>query len=848
MLSRTFGSDSRGLATVLAGFMAGLAVGSLAAVRWSDRAPRPLRVYAALEGAIAAFTVISLPLFDLAGGAVDTVLAGHGLAAPVRTAALFSTSFVILLVPTFLMGATFPTLAALAADGSPLTLHLLYGANTLGAGVGALAGGFLLVPNLGFRRTLLVAASVNVAAALLALSLRPGPRARLVLPPPPDEPRPQTVEQASILAFLALSGAATMAYELVVARLTAMTFGSSVYAFALVIAAFLLGIGGGGIAYHVITTGSGARGRVPTRLPTLVSATGVAFIVLTYALGSLPRISFHLHAITAPRVGLTIATTMVTLSLMLLVPAMLLGATFPATLRALADRRRIGIGPATGIGTAVNTLGATAGAVASGFWLVPRIGLERLMVTAALATLIAGLLLAWSMAGARRAAPTALIGAGLLLLLLRPPWPLPLFADGLFRSHVAATDFASVEADVASQKLLFYRDGPAATVAVLESSDGIRSLRVNGKADASNNRLDLQTQLLLGHLPALLHPAPHAALVIGLGSGATAHALAEHPTVERVDVAEIEPAVAEAATFFADINLGVLTNPKVALHIEDGRRFVRHPPRHYDIIVSEPSNPWVAGVADLYTREHVAGVLRSLSPGGIFAQWIHGYDLDRRWIDATLATVASVFPYVSLWYTNTADFVVIAAREPLRIDLDRLRRRLVETPRIEAELGATGIFGPRASCSRFLLGNDSVRRLVAGAPVMRDDLPLLEYQAPFDLYRDDTSVANFNHFAAAADPCPVDTGPVPSRQEALEWLGLAAALQDTQAPILLPRAIAAFETSANLAPEIRTYLGWAKALVQAGDTESARQIARRALALDPEEMAREQLDTIIDLP
>ncbi|MFN7975161.1 MAG: fused MFS/spermidine synthase [Acidobacteriota bacterium] len=823
--TRVFGSATYAVGAVLAAFMAGLAIGSALAGRLAHQAVRPVRLYALLELGIAGWALVSYRLIAAGSSAADRILAP--LPPGLHTAGLFAASFALLLPPTVLMGATLPLLASLRSDasaGGP-SIQLLYGANTLGAAAGALAAGFLLLPRVGFQRTLVVSASLNVAAAAGAAWLG---RSRSPLSARPEALPAVSPDRAlarRVLVFLGASGAATMGLEVVLSRVAALTFGSSTYSYSIVLAAFLAGIGVGSALLH-----AGLRGAAPearTRaLGFLIGCAAIVIASLHAAVAELPRLSLELHHRLAARFDALELALFATALLGLLPLGILLGTTFPLSLDVLA--RCVPGGRGVGTGAAINTVGAAAGAIATSFWLLPALGMEWLLLLAA--TLLAALAIPIQLALPRDRFRLAFLALGAIAIpgyaVLAPGWRRAELAEGVFRTHADHASYEELEESLRASRLLYDRDGASSTVTVIQTSDGHKSLRVNGKADASTIIDDVQTQYLAGHLPALLHGAPRSALVIGLGSGSTAHALAVHPSIASIDVAEIEPRVVEAAAFFQEINHGVLEDPKVTIHREDGRRLVARARRRYDLIVSEPSNPWIAGVADLFTREHFAAVDRALAADGIYAQWLQGYSLSWPWIVAVLRTMQDVFPEVSVWFTNTGDFLVMASRRPLVLDLDRVRRVLYEDPAVAEDLDACRIEGARGLASRFLAGPDDVRALARDARILVDDLPLLEYEAPRDLAID-AAADNFTRFYRLARPCPVRSSPLPPAEEAVEW----RLLGDTaRHEYLVHTAIQAYARAADLDPTPTSFLKWAESVRLTGDDERAVALAIEGLS------------------
>jgi spermidine synthase len=287
---------------------------------------------------------------------------------------------------------------------------------------------------------------------------------------------------------------------------------------------------------------------------------------------------------------------------------------------------------------------------------------------------------------------------------------------------------------VASRELVFYREGINATVSV-ERSERLTSLKVDGKVDASNGA-DMPTQLMLGHLPIFLHQRPERVLIIGLGSGVTAGAVAQHPAVREIDVVEMEPAVVAASSFFVQENRGVLRDPRVRMVIGDGRNFVLANPKRYDVISSEPSNPWMAGVANLFSREFYQLARRRLADDGIMVQWVHGYSLFPRDLKMILNTFRRVFPHSTLWRAAPGDYLLVGAGSPLSLDYALVTRRIAGSATLREDMASLGWGSPLDLLTLFLLDEVALARFSGGAQENTDDTPLLEFAAPMALYAD----------------------------------------------------------------------------------------------------------------
>ncbi|MBI5366706.1 MAG: hypothetical protein HZA54_06690 [Planctomycetes bacterium] len=547
---------------------------------------------------------------------------------------------------------------------------------------------------------------------------------------------PLSPRHAALLALFAAAGFVSFLYEVAWTKILSLVFGSAVHAFALILAAFLLGLGLGSALLRRVLE----RARDPwlflAGLELVVGLSALAFLPLT---GLYPFAYLALFRLVDGAYGGLLACEFL-LALLALLPATLcIGATFPAVARIYA------VAPATlarrlGAAYAVNTVGAIAGSLAAGFWLVPTLGVYWTTVLGAGVNLLlaaVAVLLGAAPLPRRLALAAVPLAAGLVLIPLLPRWDPGLMTSGV---HTYAPVYLKAEGGMLAVKgrreLLYYKEGLNGFVTVEAERDRpqVRSLLVNGKSDAST-LTDMRTQMLLGHLPCLFHARPSSALVIGLGSGITVHSAALHP-VDVLDVVEIEDAVREASEFFVAENGGVLRDRRVRLHVDDGRNYVRASGRRWDVIVSEPSNPWLSGPSHLFTREAFAELRRALKPGGVIAQWIQCYALDEALGRTLVRTFTSVFPHVLLYADPLAlgDVILLGSEEPLTLDLPRLDERVARAG-VGAELRGLGLERPAALLGGLLLGEADVVRFGAGARLNTDDLPIVEFEAPRWLHR-----------------------------------------------------------------------------------------------------------------
>lgn len=745
MLGLVFGHTVFAVTTVLTAFMAGLGLGSWIFGRLADRQPRPLRLYGLLEIGIGAFCLLVpwlLPLIEIVYRALARAL---GLSFLAFSLAQFALVLLIFLPPTTLMGATLPILSRVFATDAGAVgrrVGLLYALNTLGAVVGTALAGYVLLPALGMRATLWLAAAVNLmvgAAIVLADRHLAG-----VAGPPSPSPTAADVPvapAASLIALgLAVAGAASMIYEVAWTRALSLVIGSSTYAFTAMLLAFLLGLALGSALFSRLF---GTRALGPAAFGAVQVGVAVAALGILPLFERLPDIVIRALAVSLSPAFVLVVEVALAVATML-APTLLIGAGFPCAVQAAA-RGTTRVGVDVGRLYALNTLGAIAGTIVAGFALVPLVGAQGAVKVAVALNLLLGL--AMLVAG-RHAVPrtrwpvVAVLGVAVVIGIVKmPAWNPAVMAAGAAvyaRQYSRFAGQGGLARATAESELLFYRDGLTATVSVHREGP-TTFLRVNGKTDASNG-VDMHMQLMLGHLPLLLHSNPRAVLVIGLGSGVTVGAVAAHP-VTRIDAVEIEPAVVQAAELFARENRGVLRDPRVHLAIGDARNVLLAGDRRWDVIVSEPSNPWIGGVATLFSEEFYALARSRLNPGGVMVQWVDGYAIRPEDFKMIVRTFRTAFPATSLWHAHgVADFILVGQLDPRAIDLARLQAAWEASPALREDFARIGLRQPAALMADFLLAEDDAARLTLGADLNTDDRLPLEFSAPRSLHRDLASV------------------------------------------------------------------------------------------------------------
>ena len=700
-LRLVFGSTTAASAAVLAIFMGGLGMGNALLGKRADTRRNPLAFYALLEALIAISVGLSPWLID-ASRAVYIALGGQmALGALGATGARLALTAFILLVPTLLMGGTLP--AAVAAvttpeDANRRAVAILYGVNTLGAVAGALTSTFLLLPALGTRLTLWSACVVNIGVSTCAWFLS---RQRLATAPTAESsaksstnassPEPPTLPVADgemlprpihVYATAAVAGFAFMLMELVWYRMLASILGGTTYTFGLILSVALLGIGMGGALYPVCF-----RGRQPSlRSLSLTCGLEALFLAIPFALGDrLAIAAAMLHE--SNRLGFLgeVLGWSAIAAVVVLPAAIVSGVQFPVLI-ALLGRGHKDVGRQVGTTYAFNTLGSILGSLAGGFGLIPLLSATGAWrsVTITLAGLCAYLALVAPRAARQDRYRLAPVGVGVLAVLLltftgpTAVWRHSDIGSGRARLPQPWTENARILWENQQRHgIVWEADGVEAGVAIAVESGF--SFMVNGKCDG-NAIHDASTQICLGLLPAALHPEPKTCCVVGLGTGETAGWLGKIPSVNRVDAVEIEPALDEMVRRCASVNGDVFHNPKVHVIYNDAREVLLTNRQTYDIIASEPSNPYRAGIANLFTREFYQAVDRRLNKGGLFIQWLQAYETDETTVFTVFATLKSVFKHVEIWRSKHDDMLLLCSNQPFSYTATGLRRRIAEEP------------------------------------------------------------------------------------------------------------------------------------------------------------------------
>ncbi len=751
-LSLLFGGSHLAVTTVLSVFMAGLALGSYLIGKRVDALRKPLKLYGLLEIGIAVFAVAFVLLMYL----YPVLYVPLARAAEDNSVYLSSIrvlfAVVAMIVPTTLMGGTLPVLSrfvSMRSGGLGGHLSFLYGFNTLGAVVGTLAAGFVLLPNFSLSVTVRVAIATNIFIGMMSLFLQKraaspvwdGEGGRDGQGEGSEKPLPHV---KLVLWGIGISGFCALGYEVLWTRVLSMVIGASVYGFTIMLVAFLTGIALGSKAFGLFLKMVPTACRGPLRSAVLFGCVqvviGLAALTVTYFLRDLPAHSIRIeNALFRTGVGQFEvrqgANFLVAFSHMFL-PAFFMGFAFPLAGKIRAEDGK-SAGGAVGEVLAYNTLGAISGAAISGFALIYLFGIERSLQLLTLVNVGAGLLIAssslgyrsirWGVAGATAAA-IAMIAAhpGLWRM-----WDPKYFAIYRLNTREAfATPFNMKDA-MENTDVLYYAEGAQATVSSIKVRGGYQAFITNGRIEASSHKEGIQCQYTLGHLPMLLNRRPRKVFVLGTGSGMTLGATSAHPGVEEIVLAEIEPKVIGVARTFSKYNHNVLDNPKLKIVFNDGRNYLMTTKEKFDVITADPIHPWFSGAGYLYTTEYFRLAAERLRPGGVVCQWLPIYELSVEDLKCVVRTFTENFKYTLLWLTRN-DAELLGSNDPIVIDEGELERRIA-VPGVMEDLKKVHMGSADDFLGYFVMGTEGMKAFGEGGVLNTDDNLHLEFSAPLSL-------------------------------------------------------------------------------------------------------------------
>jgi predicted membrane-bound spermidine synthase/tetratricopeptide (TPR) repeat protein len=911
MLSQIFGNTTYAIATVLSAFMAGLAIGSYWFGKIADRGKNDFLLYGLLEAGVGVYGFL-VPWFFVGAQKVYGPIFSLNESQPfLFNLFLFFLSFVLLVFPTLLMGATLPVLSrfyvrSFAQFGR--RVGDLYATNTLGAVIGCAMGGFFLIPVYGMRATVYVAAGVNmlIAAVIFIIDrLRdPEPVAAEAEAVARSQDAASAAAQGStyldwvLLGSFALSGFASLVYENAWTRSLTLVIGSSIYSFTTMLVTFLIGLALGGFIYARVLGNREARLSTFGLLELWVGLSALATIPL---FERLPLIFVRLLHGFGDTFSVFLYLQIFLSALVMFIPTILLGMTFPLVAR-LYTQSLYRVGSGVGSSYAANTVGAVLGAFAGGFILIPNIGVQNTIIFGVVLNLMIG---CWLLISDARLSflPRYALGLAVLVLAAIVPFKLKRWDPNILTSGVTIyndryealpSDSLRVE-EMRRDEVLFYREGLTTTVSVhkILGSDYIY-FKSNGKIDGSYG--DALSQLMTSYIAMMLHPKAETALTIGLCSGMSAKALATFKSLKDIEVIEIEPAMIEASKFFdrqsvrvdkfpagvsfpaeqgksrvwynaAEKRLyykgvmtdaertelmnrsqdkdyrgmidrlfrnarhsrhsSVLEDKRVRVIPTDGRNYILATPKFYDVITAEPSNPWIAGIANLYTREFYQVIKSKIKDDGIFAQWFHNYSMSPDDFRMVFRTFAEAFPHVSLWSMKESDFLLIGSKKEQVFDYPAVKAIFDNNEMLRSDLQYLGLSDVYAVQGFYRMGREGFLAFSKGARINTDDGAELEFSAPKNLRRATTELNRRIIAPFLVDTPPwLKNGPLPVPQ-AMHHFYMA---QSYAASVARNRALTELEEAIRLEPKNAKFqLLKMKILLEQDKSTEGAQAAFKAL-------------------
>ncbi len=728
ILALTLGNTAYATSTVLAVFMGGLALGAYFGGRLADKMlSKHLRLYGMIELSVAVLAPLVTYLLNIAPSLYANLIGAVSMDLFSLTVVRFLFSIVLLLLPCLLMGATLPAIIRYVKNYSapPELFAALYGINTLGAAAGSLFACFVGFTYIGLNATIFCAAAINMVIGVVAFLLE---KKSAEIPRPAEsaygENESSEVQSgeapkgALLLTLSALTGFTALCYEVLWIRMLTFYLGSLTYTFTTTVSTILLGLALGSFLYKRFLY---KDGEPASRTFTVFAATQYAAAAATAAaLFATPWLaSFRGAWLLAGESGFNnmggqLAYTVCMSAACLFIPATLIGALFPA-LGTMAVASKNNVATAVGRVYALNTIGCVVGSLAAGLLLIPSLGWFSSFLWILVISLVTGLL-ALSYGGTWKS-PRALA------------WSVP--------PLVAAIAFASIAHYKPplnpACKLLFYGEDSFGAVEIVDDPKLMegKTLVFNGSCLATTVPNSLRYMRLLGHLPVLLHPRPEKALVGCFGTGSTSGAIAIHPEVKHLDIVELSSMILKQNKLFAAENHDVLANPKVKAQVNDVRNYLLCTKEKYDVVTFEPPPPSDAGIVNLYTSEFYQLVQKRLNPGGIMCQWAPVACGSAKLWKMMVMTARTVYPYVSIWFPNSHEAIIVASDEPIKIDFDQIQNRIDESPAVAESLRGVGMGDANALIATFAVADKELDDFLGELPAITDDHPSLEFFLPY---------------------------------------------------------------------------------------------------------------------
>ena len=737
---------------VLSAFLGGLAIGNYIFGKKADAIKNPLKFYALFELSIGLYCLAYPTLSFLFGDVFINIASAFntsGQNVVFNTARLLLSSL-LLFVPTIAMGGTLPVLSKFYIENVESTrkdLGTLYFLNSFGAVWGIIFAGFQLIELIGLNGTIYSAAIINVAIGLTALFLSKyastpveiNDKIKAV-----DEPKETSPTALKVVILVAgLSGMAALIYEMVWTRLFINIFGSSTYAFSIMLLVFISGITLGGFLISQKMFAKFDKYKFVALLQVMIAGSTILVLTLYERLPYFLWKASSYFVKTEETFSMFLTLEFLICFLILFVPTIVMGMTLPLIASIVAESNRK-IGLAVGNVFAVNTLGTVVGVILTGLVFIPLLGIKGSFEIGITINVIAAVLIILTYFGfekiKRWGYSVAAVGVLVIYLIAVPQWNVNASLYGVFKSlqkepPASFDEYLQTRGDF---DVLFYKEGIDANVAVTESGYPVKQKRliINGKPDASSVT-DMPTQILLGQIPMILHKDAKNVFVVGFGSGVTIGSVLLHP-IEKVICAEISDEVIEAGKFFAEENHNCMDDERFKIYNEDALTLLKLSDTDYDVIISEPSNPWIAGIGNLFSQEYFELCRSKLNQNGIMVQWFHLYESQDDVVKLVLSTFSKVFPNCQVWSGVANDIIIVGYKNNYDNDFPNIEQKF-ENQLVKNELEKIGIENPFTFLTCQSLSDRGVFILSDVETINSELHPLLEFWAPKSFYIGKTS-------------------------------------------------------------------------------------------------------------
>ena len=745
-LSLFLGNTTYAQMTVLATFLGGLAFGNYLFGKRSDSITNPVRVYSLLELFIGVYCLLYPTINSLVGNLFLSTASNLNLISKpfLFTGTRFLVAVILLFLPATAMGGTLPVLSNFFVErlqDARKEIATLYFLNSFGAVIGVVFAGFVLIKEFGLDITIYSTAFLNIFAGLVGfyLSRKQNKLLERELVAAEDsnhkdlfEVDKQTVKRVVLVA--GISGMAALLYEMVWVRLLINFFGSSTYAFSIMLMAFIGGITLGSL---VISRNVLKKYNYVKLMTFLQGAIGFSTMFALLFYERLPYLLWKVSALfskSRESFELFLAVEFIICFCLMLLPTLFMGMSLPVASEIVsASYKKIGV--SVGRVFSVNTLGTVVGVILTGLVFIPLFGIKKTFEIGVALNLFGAFLLLSkykSFSAKEKVFFYSICSIAFCsYLVFFQKWNEKVLLSGVFRSFGVhpPSSFDEFAKGFTDEEIIFYKEGMNATVAVTQSLQNKTNKRliINGKPDASTF-FDMPTQVLLGEIPMMLHPDPKNIFVVGFGSGTTLGSVLNSP-VKKIICAEISKEVISAASLFEHENKNCINDPRVKIINEDAVTLLKLSKEKYDVIISEPSNPWVAGMGNLFSKEYFEKCSASLADGGIMVQWFHIYEADDDVVKLVLNTFSSVFPYSQLWGGVSNDIILVGSKKEIKISPEVINEKF-SSLLIKQDFERIGINNPFTFLACQSVSPRGFFSLSNDYPINSEIHPLLEFLAP----------------------------------------------------------------------------------------------------------------------